>query len=378
MLLRLRMMAWKEWIQIVRDPRLLAVVVALPMLMLLLYGYAINLDVRHVKLAVYDQDRSQASRALIGAFSRSQYFTIVEYPDSFRAVIDALDDGHVRLALIIPLTYSGDLAAGRTAPVQVLVDGADSTTASTAIGYVGAIMREQSRRIALRAIQRAGGGSAVAVQPVENRVRYWYNPELKSSYFLVPGLAAAILMMLAALLTSVSVVRERERGTLESLIVSPVQASDVLLGKLIPYVIIAFCDMLLVMLVSVFVFQVPLRGNPLLALLLSLVFVIAALSIGLLISTVAPSQQIAMTGAIMVSQLPTMLLSGFIFPISSMPYPIQLLTIIIPARHFITILRGIFLKGSGVALIWPSGLFLLGIGVLFFSVSMARFKKKLS
>lgn len=371
------MIMWKEFVQISRDPRLLAVVVVIPLVMLLLYGYAINFDVRNLRLAVFDQNRSRASRELIDAFAESEYFRIVEYLRDHRQVTGVLDGNTAQLVLIIPPTYSRDLADGRTAQVQVLVNGSDSTTASTGIGYISAILQQQSAEVSLQALARQGVHVTRVVQPVDNRVRYWYNAELRSTNYLVPGLVAMILMMLAALLTSVTVVRERERGTIEQLIVSPVRPLELMLGKLIPYVVIAFCDVLLILLVGVYVFQVPFRGSPWLVLLLSGVFVTAALGIGLLVSNVAPNQQLALLAAMLVSQLPSVLLSGFLFPVSSMPQPIQWLTYIVPARHFIYILRGVIMKGNGLAEIWPSALGLLIFALAMLTLSAARFKKKL-
>lgn len=377
MFLRMRMIMWKEFVQISRDPRLLAVVVVIPMFMLLLYGYAINFDVRNLRLAVFDQDGSRASRELIDVFTDSEYFQIVDYVRDHHQVTDVLDGNTAQLVLIIPPTYTRDLADGRTAQVQVLVNGSDSTTASTGIGYIAAILQQQSAKVSLEALAREGVNVTRVVQPVDNRVRYWYNAELRSTNYLVPGLVSMILMMLAALLTSVTVVRERERGTIEQLIVSPVQPLELMLGKLTPYVVIAFCDVLLILLVGVYVFQVPFRGSPWLVLVLSGVFVTAALGIGLLVSTVAPNQQLALLAAMLVSQLPSVLLSGFLFPISSMPQPIQWFTNIVPARHFIQILRGIIMKGNGLAQVWQPALGLLILAVLLLGLSTARFKKKL-
>jgi len=377
MFLRMRMIMWKEFIQISRDPRLLAVVVIIPMFMLLLYGYAINFDVRNLRLAVFDQDSSRASRELIDVFTDSGYFRLVDYVRDHHQVTEALDGNTAQLVLIIPPTYSRDLADGRKAQVQVLINGSDSTTASTGIGYIAAILQQQSSKVSLEALAREGVNVTRVVQPVDNRVRFWYNAELRSTNYLVPGLVAMILMMLAALLTSVTVVRERERGTIEQLIVSPVRPFELMVGKLAPYVVIAFCDVLLILLVGVYVFQVPFRGSPWLVLALSAIFVTAALGIGLLVSTVAPTQQLAMLAAMLVSQLPTVLLSGFMFPISSMPPAVQIITYIIPARHFIQILRGIILKGNGLAQVWEPSLGLLILAVLLLGLSTARFKKKL-
>lgn len=377
MLLRTWMMIWKEFIQILRDPRLLTVVVVMPMLMLAIFGFAINLDVRHVRLAVYDQDCSQASRELVGAFSRSGYFDIVAALHNGHEVADMLDLGRARLVLVIPPTLSKDLASGRVVPVQILADGSDSTTASTAVGYAEDVMQQQSTQLMLVAMQRSGHAVRGALTVVDHRVRYWFNPELKSTNFIVPGLVAIILMALSALLTSVTIVRERERGTIEPLVASPVMPLEVILGKLLPYAVIAFADVILVSVCGVLIFHVPLLGNPLLVLLTSGVFVLATLSIGLLISTVAPNQQVATMMAVMGTQLPTVLLSGFIFPITNMPPFIRVLTNIIPATHFINILRAIFLKGSGLSLIWRPTLWLFILGVTLAGISVARFRKRL-
>lgn len=377
MLLRTYMIMWKEFRQIIRDPRMLTVVVALPLFMLLLYGYAINLDVRNVRLAVYDQSRSPQSRELVNAFSRSGYFRIIAYPESYRQVSDLLDGGKARMVLVIPLRFADRLAEGQAAPVQVLVDGSDSTTAATALGYVAGILQQYSANITLEAVRKIGITVNGTWKPVENRARYWYNPELRSNNFTIPGLIAVILMMLSALLTSVTVVRERERGTIEGLLVSPVRPIELMLGKLIPYVIIAFGDVLLVMAVSLFIFHVPLVGDPVLVLALAGIFVMAALGIGLFVSTVAPSQQVAMVAAVMATQLPTVLLSGFIFPISSMPKAVQWLTNIIPATHFIRILRGIFLKGNDLTVLWQPALILAVIAVAMVLLSANRFRKTL-
>ena len=377
MWLRTRMVMWKEFKQIFRDPRLLVVVVVMPIMMLLIYGYAINLDVRHLKLAIYDQDRSQASRELIATFDHNEYFDITAYPRSYDEITRLLDSSRARVVLVIPVSYSRDLARGETVPVQVLVDGSDSTTASTAIGYLGLALQQHSAQISLEALQRQGLRSSSAVAPVDNRLRYWYNPELRSTNFLIPGLIAVILMALSTLLTSVTIVRERERGTIEQLVVSPIQPLELMVGKLTPYIIIALADVLLVLLVAVFVFHIPVRGNPLVVLVLASFFVTAALGIGLFFSTVAPNQQVAMMAAMMATQLPTVLLSGFIFPISSMPRAIQLLTNIVPARHFIKILRGVILKGNTLEQVWPPGLALLLLGLALLAICAVKFKKKL-
>ena len=376
MLLRTWMIIWKEFVQISRDARTLAIVVLLPVMLLVIYGYAINLDVNHLRLAVYDQDNSYQSRDLIGAFSHGEYFDIVASVRSNRAVTEALDDGLAKAALVIPPTYARNLASNRVAEVQLLVDGSDSTTSSTAIGYANAIVQQQSAKITVAALQRRGI-TPPAAAPIDARFRYWYNPELRSTNFIVPGLVAVILMMLSALLTSMTVVRERERGTIEQLVVSPVMPSELMIGKLLPYVIIAFFDVILVIAAGRLLFGVPLKGSPALVLALSAVFLTAALGIGLLISVASHNQQTAMTLAFMTTLLPSILLSGFIFPIRAMPVVLQIITNLIPARHFLVILRAIFLKGSGFVLVWKPALVLLIYGLVVLTLSAKRFHKKL-
>jgi ABC-2 type transport system permease protein len=376
MLTRVKMIIWKEFIQIFRDVRTLGVVIIMPLMMLVIYGYAINLDVKHLRLGVLDQNASQVSRDLIGTFSHGEYFDIIAYLHSHPEVNAALDRGRAQAVLVIPPTFTRDLASGRTGEVQLLVDGSDSTTASTAIGYAEAILQQYSAKVSLAALSRAGL-NITAANPIDLRPRVWYNPELKSVNFIVPGLIAVILMMLAALLTSMTIVRERERGTIEQLVVSPVLPHELIVGKLIPYVIIAFCDILLVIVAGRLIFQVPLVGSPILLMLFCGIFLAAALGLGLLISVLSSSQQTAQTLALLTTLLPSFLLSGFIFPISSMPAALRLLTNIIPARHFIVILRGIFLKGDGLAQLWRAGLVLLVFGLLVLGLSVRRFKKKL-
>lgn len=377
MLLRTWTIAWKEFIQIFRDARTLAVVVILPVLMLVLFGYAINLDVRHLKLAVYDQDRSPASRDLIGALSRGEHFDIAAYPGSHNEVTEALDRGLAHAALVIPTGLAEDLAAGGVAPVQLLIDGSDSTTASTAIGYANAIILQHSAKISVGALRRRGLGAHEEWLTLDSRLRVWYNPELKSTNFIVPGLIAVILMMLAALLTSMTVARERERGTIEQLIASPVMPHELMLGKLVPYIIISFVDVVLVIAAGKLLFRVPLVGSAALMLALSAVFLMAALGIGLFISVVSASQQTAMTVAMLATLLPSMLLSGFIFPISAMPTVLQWLSKVIPATHFLVIARGIFLKGIGMSLLWAPAVALLVYGVVMLGLSSLRFRKRL-
>jgi ABC-2 type transport system permease protein len=369
--------AAKEFIQIRRDWRTLAVVLILPVLMLILYGYAINFDLRHVTMGVRDMDNTAASRRVIEAFGRSTLFDVrlrFDHPDEETR---ALDRGLARIVLVIPRGFSHDLAEGRSASLQLLVDGADSTTATTAIGYARATVAEISQEVTIDAVRRKGVIDTDNFRPVDLRTRFWYNPEQRSTVYIVPGLLVVIMMMMSSLLTAMTVVRERERGTIEQLIVSPVHPLELMAGKLVPYVVIAFVDVLLVTVAGRLIFDVPLRGSPLLLMGTAAIFLTAALGIGLFISVSSPSQQTAMTLAMLVSQLPTILLSGFIFPISAMPRPVQVLTNLIPARHFLVIVRAIFLKGVGLWAFQRQVLLLAGFGVLFLVLCSLRFKKRL-
>jgi len=377
MLLRTRAIARKEFIQIVRDARTLGVVIALPLLMLIIYGYAINTDVRNLPMAVLDQDQTAQSRDLIRTFEHTGFFDIKYYVESPDEIDEVIRTGEVKLALTIPRGFAKAIANGETAYVQPIIDGSDSTTASIGSGYVVGVLQSYSGKVALVAARRAGIAQASALQPIDFQPRVWYNPELKSTNFIVPGLIAVILMMLAALLTSMTVVRERERGTIEQLIVSPIKPTELMLGKLAPYVIIAFVDVLIIIGVGRLLFNVPLNGSPTLLLVLSVIYLISALAIGLLISTVSGTQQTAMAMAMMATQLPSVLLSGFIFPIASMPLAIRVITRIIPARYFLVIVRGIFLKGVGLAVLWQQAVFLVIFACIILGLCSRRFRKTL-
>ena len=375
MLLRTWAITRKEFIQLVRDVRTLAVIVVLPVLLLVLYGYAINLDVKHLQTAVVDQDRTSGARDLVRAFSNTEYFDIIRYLDSPAEIDDLIQRGAVKVALVIPRGYARDLAAGRRAKIQVIVDGSNPTTATLAVSYVSGIVQGYSSMVTVMAAARAGFTRPDLFLPVDSRPRVWYNPELKSTYFIVPGLIAVILMMLSALLTAMTVVRER--GTIEQLVVSPVMPHELMIGKLIPYVVIAFADIVLVTVAGRLLFGVPLRGSVPLLLGLSAVFLVAVLGIGLLVSTISTTQELAMTIALMTTMLPSFLLSGFVFPISNMPRVIQAITYLIPARYFLVIVRGIFLKGVGWAVLWPQVIPLVIFAAATIGAAALRFKKRL-
>jgi len=334
----------KELRQIRRDRRTLMTIVFVPAFFLLLYGYALNWDIKHIALAVQDRDQTTQSRALVSAFVNSSYFDRVAdvwSPDE----IDRLLDVDTALAvLVVPEGFGRDLASGRTPQVQLLINGENANTATTVMGYAGNIVRSAgSSQTADRAL-----GPAITVEP-----RIWYNPELRSTLFLVPGLIAYILMITAVISTALSVVREKESGTMEQVRMAPIDTFSFIVGKSIPYFFISLASAALIILAAMVLFGLPMRGNWISLLFALSLFIAGALGTGLLISTVAETQQVAFQAALLTSFLPTLLLSGFIFPISSMPHFLQIVTTIVPARYFLIALRGIVLKGTPLALLWP-------------------------
>jgi len=334
---RLLAVAWKETLHLRRDPRSLAMAFLVPAMLTLLFGYVINFDVREIRLAVLDQDRSAASRRLAESYSSSGYFRLVTPPASLRDAQPMLENGHARMVLVIPPGYARDLAQGRAA-VQALIDGSDANTASIALNYANAIART--------------AGAAGTITGVRPEVRVWYNEALKSQNMVVPGLIAVIMMIIAAMLTALTVAREWERGTMEQLAATPVRRHEVIIGKLLPYLGIGLVDVVIAIGIGVFVFGVPLRGNVLFLFANATLFLIGSLGLGVFISAAIKNQLLATQVAMLATYLPSLLLSGLLFDIRSMPGPLQAVTLIVPARYFITVLRGVFLKGVGFEVLW--------------------------
>jgi len=362
----------KEFIQIRRDRRMLPILLVLPVMQLIILGYAVSSDIKHVSTVVCDLDRTPESRAFIDRFAATEYFDIRYRVDDERKIKDLVDGGRARLGLVIPPRFAARLARQETATVQLLLDGSDSNTATVAQGYVTQIVNAASARIIL---ERLGPKSTlpVAVNPT---IRVWFNPDLKSVNFMVPGVIALILTIVTMTMTATAIVKEKERGTIEQLIVTPIRPHQLMLGKAIPFVIIAYVDILIVVVAGVLWFRVPIAGSFLLLLALSGLFIMTTLGLGLLISTVSQTQQQAMMLSFFINP-PFMLLSGFIFPIASMPEPMQYITYIIPLRYFLIIIRGIFLKGIGLEILWPQALALLAFGVTVLTLSAMRFRKRL-
>ena len=362
----------KEFIQIRRDRRMLPILLVLPVMQLIILGYAVSSDIKHVSTVVCDLDRTPESRAFIDRFAATEYFDIRYRVNDERRIKDLVDGGRARLGLVIPPRFAARLARQETATVQLLLDGSDSNTANVAQGYVTQIVNADSARIIL---ERLGPKSTlpVAVNPT---IRVWFNPDLKSVNFMVPGVIALILTIVTMTMTATAIVKEKERGTIEQLIVTPIRPHQLMLGKAIPFVIIAYVDILIVVLAGILWFRVPIAGSFLLLLALSGLFIMTTLGLGLLISTVSQTQQQAMMLSFFINP-PFMLLSGFIFPIASMPEPMQYITYIIPLRYFLIIIRGIFLKGIGLDILWPQALALLAFGVTVLTLSAMRFRKRL-
>lgn len=362
-------MARKELIQLRRDPRSLALAFALPLLLLVLFGYAITWDVNHIATVVLDQDRSQRSRDLVSAFRSSGYFTLAGTIGRPEEIAPLLNRGAARVALVIPPGFASDLDAGRTAALQAIVDGSDANTATIALSYTQAILQTYSSRVQLQG-QRVG-------LPVRAESRVWYNEALVSRNMIVPGLVAVIMMIIAAMLTSLTIAREWERGTMEQLAATPVARLEVVLGKLLPYLGIGILDVVGSSLLGVFLFGVPFRGSPALLMILSLAFLTGTLGLGLFISAVARSQLLATQLAMILTFLPSFLLSGFMFSIQVMPKPLQALTYLIPARYFLVVTRGIFLKGVGVDVLRVQGLIMIVFAVVGLAVAARVFRKEI-
>ena len=357
----------KEFQQLRRDPRMLFLLIMPPIVQLILLGYAANLDVRRVPVVVCDPVPSATSRGLVDRLMASEYFKLAGYEPDPSRVGDWLDRGRATLALVFPPDFEEAVARGTPASVQLLVDGSESNTATVAMNYATQIIRHylESERPTL--------GS----QGVVAEMRVWFNPALSSRWFIIPGLVGLLLTVMTTVLTALALVKEKEMGTLEQLLVTPLRPSTVLLGKLVPFLLIGLLDVLLVVLVATLWFQVPLRGSIPLLFGCAILFLLNTLGLGLLISTLSRTQQQALIGAGFFAIMPMIILSGFVFPIESMPPVIRAATTVVPLRYFLVIVRGIFLKGVGLLVLWDEMLALLVLGLLLFGLSAWRFRRQL-
>jgi ABC-2 type transport system permease protein len=363
--------ARKELRQIRRDQRTLLILLFVPVFFLLIYGYALNFDIRNVRLGVQDNDRSAASRELISAFVNSGYFDLVGEavnPDAIDAMLDRDD---ARAVLVIPARFGADVASSRPTAVQFIVNGDNANTATTVVGYANGLVNSQSMRYELEARIGSLAGPALTVEP-----RVWYNPELRSTLFLVPGLIAYIAMLTAVVSTSLSIVREKEAGTMEQVRMSPIGPVPYVLGKTAPYFVVSLISSMSIVVAAILLFDMPMRGSWVVLIGVVSLFLVGALAFGLLISSIADSQQVAFQIALLTSFLPTLMLSGFIFPISSMPTFLQVVTRIVPARYFLVALRGIVLKGVGPADFLPDVIALVVYAVAILALASVRVRRQ--
>ena len=365
----------KELIQTRRDKKMIGILVFAPVFQLFLFGYAVTTDINHVATAVYDEDHTQTSREMVDRLIRSGYFDYKAYLSSPQEADAALDSGRAQIVLHIPRDFAKGLARGRTVQVQVLLDGSDSMSARIISGYVSSAVQQYAGEVAIARLDRLKG-SVPQLPGLEERLRVWYNPELKSVNYMVPGVLCMVLMITTMILTAMAVVKEKEIGTLEQLVVTPISAMELMLGKTLPFLLIGLGDMVLVLLVAVGWFHVPVAGSILLLFLLSSLFLMSTLGLGVFISTISKTQHEATLTSFFFF-MPFILLSGFIFPIANMPRAIQYITYVIPLRYFLEIIRGIFLKGVGIDLLWPKVLALAIFGVCIITLSALRFSKRL-
>lgn len=373
---RTRAVARKEFLHIIRDPRSLGATLAVPLVLLLLFGYGLTLDVDRIPTLVYDSDHTPESRDLVARFAGSRYFQVLGYVDSYAPIERSIDRDHALVAVVIPRGFARELESGRQPQLQLILDGSDSNTANIAKGYTDALVQAYAAGIRKSALDRKAGTSMDP--PVDNRLRVLYNNELKSRNFIVPGLIAVILAIITALITSLTIAREWESGTMEQLISTPLRPAELVLGKMSAFFAVGFIDTLIAVLLGVLVFRVPLRGSPLLLAATSCVFLFGALCWGILISALARTQVLAYQLGMLSSFLPAFLLSGFVYSLDNMPAVIRFVSRIVPARYFITVLKGVFLKGVGMHVLWQELLFLLAFAALVFAVATRKVRQKVA
>jgi drug efflux transport system permease protein len=373
MLTRILAIAKKEVRELKRDKRMLYVLFVFPFILLILFGYAINFDVHHIKMGVYDLDKSQDSRDYINRLTSSSYFDLVEVINSESEIRTLLDEGDVQMVVVIPDDFSKNINAHRQAKVQIIVQGVDANTASVILNYMNAATATFSQKIASEALEVRG---RQAYMPINLEPRFWYNPDLDSTKYLIPGLISMILIMTAVISIALSIVREKERGTMEQINVSPLSSFELLVGKTAPYTVIALFIAGIILFAGYILFGVTVKGSYLLLFISTAVFLFAALNLGILISSISESQQVAFQVSTLVSLLPSFLLSGFVFPIESMPPVIQVLTNITPVKFYIIILRDILLKGIGLAAFWDQLIYLMLFSGFFLTLATVINKKK--
>ncbi|OGW37823.1 MAG: ABC transporter permease [Nitrospirae bacterium RBG_13_39_12] len=372
---RVRYLFVKELIQVLRDKRLRITLVIPPLFQLIIFGYAANLDVKNIYTAFRDLDQTVDSRDLIARFGSSKYFDIVSFPQTPKEIEDFIKKGNIIMSIEIPSGFSKKLKKGETADVQILLDGTESNTAMIALGYVNRILSEYSTVAFIKRLNQEGmiGFEEAGVELAH---RTWFNPNFESRYFYVPGVIASIAFLLPIILTAQAIVREREIGTLEQIMVTPIRPWELVLGKTVPFALIGLLDVIMIALIGVLWFEVPLRGNPLILFLGNVLFLMSSVGVGLFISTVSSTQQQAQISTFLF-MMPAFILSGFAFPLENMPQWIQYITYINPLRYFLIIVRGVFLKGIGLDILWPQMLALAVLGGFMILLSSLRFQKRL-
>lgn len=375
MLKRVRFLFVKELIQVLRDKRLRITLIFPPIFQLIVFGYAANLDVKNITTAIRDLDQSVESRDLIARFKNSKYFKVVSYPETPKEIETLIKKGKITLSFEIPSGFSRRIKKGDTATIQIIVDGMESNTALIGLGYVSRILSEYSTEVIVKRLNREGMKDFEEAG-VELEQRVWFNPNLESRFFYVPGVIATIAFLLPMILTAQAIVREREIGTLEQIMVTPIHSWELVLGKTLPFALIGLIDVIMIALIGVFWFEVPLRGNPLILLLGNLLFLMSSVGIGLFISTISTTQQQAQISTFFFMN-PAFILSGFAFPLENMPQWLQYLTYINPLRYFLIIIRGTFLKGVGLDVLWPQMVALAILGGAMIALSALRFRKRL-
>jgi ABC-2 type transport system permease protein len=373
---RTRAMFRKELLHIVRDPRSLTMALAVPFVMLMLFGYGLTLDVDRIPTLVYDSDRTPESRDLIAQFAGSRYFQIQGYVDNYGAIERAIDRDQCLLGVVIQRNFARELLSGRAAPVQLIFDGSDSNTASIAKGYADSMMQAYSFQLRASAMNRRGG--AKLQLPIDGRLRVLYNSELKSRNYIVPGLISVILAIITALITSLTIAREWEMGTMEQLLSTPLRPAELVLGKMAAFFVVGFADTVISIVAGLVIFGVPLRGNPVLLIVSSCLFLLGSLSMGILISALTRSQVLAYQLGMLTSFLPAFLLSGFVYSIENMPKVIQIVTYVVPARYFVSILKGVFLKGIGIEMLWAELTFLIAFAAFVFVIATRKLRQKVA
>lgn len=369
--------ARKEFIQVRRDKATIYMVFIFPVMMLILYGFGIRYDVKLVPTTVFDQDGSFESRQYMERFAESPYFSIVRYVRGYDELERDINRGEARIGVVIPPDFGERISSNREATVQVIVDGADNNTATIALGYFTAITREYSSGIMMTQMEAMLRRTNLSVPPIEVEPRVWFNEDLKSVEFVVPGIIAIIMMIIGTVLTAVTIVKEKEQGTIEQIVSSPIKRYELMLGKVLPYAVLAYIDFILIVVASYLIFGVEIKGSLPLLLIVAFFYLLGVLGTGILVSTVTKTQISAMLTAILVSMLPSIMLSGFIFPIPQMPEVIQVLTFVVPARYFIEILRDIYLKGLGLEAIWREMVYIMLFGFVTLTLAARRFRKRL-